>query len=117
LTVTFWDFEGRTRFSGLFSAVDAVLGMSDGGAGGGVGPDLGFPPNAAGGEIDAERSGGSVGWEDCGEAVAKGWKRCGQGKHSSGGGHAREMKGEAGGVEVAVKGCWIFAAKSQRCWR
>jgi hypothetical protein len=71
---------------------------------------LGCSPGAGGGEVDAEGTGGAVGGEDFEEAVAELRERGGESVQTGCGGHAGEMEGVAGGVDVAVEGCGIFAA-------
>jgi len=85
-----------------------------GGVDGCVGPDLGSAPWAGDRQVDTEWSGGAVGGERLGQAVAEWGERCGQREHTSRRGHSGEMEVVAGGVEVAVERGGIFAAQSQR---
>lgn len=75
-----------------------------------VGPGLDSAPGASGGEVDAEGTGGAVSRENFGEAVAELRESGGDGVQSGDGGHAGEMKGVAGGIEVAVESRGISAA-------
>ena len=93
-----------------------VFGTGGRGVGGVVGPGLGKAPGSDGSEVDAEGSGGAVGGQDLGETVAELREGRGQGLKTGYGGHAREMEGVAGGVEVAVECGWIFASKGEGGW-
>ena len=68
-----------------------------------VGPDLGRAPGAVGGQVDAERPGGAVSGQNFVETVADLRESCGEGVKTGDGGHAGEVKGVAGGVELAVE--------------
>ena len=70
-------------------------------------------PGAGGGEVDAEGAGGAVGGEDFGEAVAELGEGGGEGMETGDGGHAGEVQGVAGGVEVAFEDCGVFAAEGE----
>ncbi len=82
-------------------------------AGRGVGPGLGLAPGAGGGEVDAVGTGGAVGGQDFGEAVAKLREGGDEGLEADDGGHSGEVKSVAGGVEVAVADCGFFATKGE----
>ena len=93
--------------------VMAALGFGGCGVRGVVGPGLGCAPGAGGGEVDAEGAGGAVGGQDLGEAVANLREGGGEGVQAGDGGHAGEVQGVAGRVELAVENCGIFAAKRE----
>ncbi len=90
-----------------------VSGFGGRGVGGVVGPGLGCSPEAGGGEVDAEGTGGAVGGQDFGKAVTNLRKGGRKGVEPGDGGHAGEVQGVAGGVEVAFEGCGVSAAEGK----
>ena len=83
------------------------------GARGVVDPGLSCSPGAGGGEVDVEGAGGAIGGQDFGEAVAELRERGGKSVQAGERCHAGEVQDVAGGVEVAVQGCGVFAAEGE----
>ena len=94
----------------------AVAGAGEGGTGGVVDPGLSPVPRAGGGEVDAEWTGGSVGGEDFGKAVAELRECRTEGEHAGDGGHAGEVEGVAGVVDVTFEDGGFLAAEGERGW-
>jgi hypothetical protein len=92
------------------SALLTAAQMLKCGAGGVIGPGLGCSPDSRGSEIDAEGTGGAIGGKDFREAVAELGQGGAEGMETGDGGHAGEVQGVTGCVEVAFEDCGVFAA-------
>src|ERR1700743_1453004 len=85
------------------SGVMARSGFGWSGVSGVVGPSLKRSPWAVGCEVNAEGTGGTVGGQDLGETIAD-LRECGGESAQAGDrSHTSEVRGVAGGVEVAVE--------------
>ena len=93
---------------------------------GGLAPGLGASPGAGCGEVEVDGLGGGgflwlsgagAGWgwfEERTQAVAELWDGVAEGEEAGGEDGAGEVKGVAGGVDVAFEDCGLLAAEGQR---
>ena len=88
-----------------------MAGLGFGGLSGVVGPGLRAAPRMGAGEVDTEGAGGAVGGKDFDETVAQLGDGDGESVETGEGGHAGEVEGVAGGVDLAFERGGIFAAE------